>query len=138
MGRGPRGEGLNLPQPLVVYFWFRCFKSYFPGLLWRTVVAVHLQKRADGDFQERPLQALGLWVQLGHAGAQCPNAITQSVHALAPEGLIGINLNICGCPTAPAMEQQVWEYLAWVKTPGFAALLLTRETWDEFLGTLVA
>ncbi|KAJ7029323.1 hypothetical protein C8F04DRAFT_1264985 [Mycena alexandri] len=92
-------------------------------------VADGIQKWERGGFHPRPLQELGLWVNLGHAGAQCSNAIATSVHAIAPESLVRINLKICGCQPAPTMETQVWEYLGWVKVPDFNSLFLTRDTW---------
>lgn len=84
----------------------------------------------------RPLHDLGLWVHLGHAGAECPNRIAHLVHAIAEEGLFNVNVNSCGCEGAPTMERQVWEYLCWVKVPDFNSLFLTKETWDEFLESL--
>ncbi|KAJ7028997.1 hypothetical protein C8F04DRAFT_1188099 [Mycena alexandri] len=75
------------------------------------------QKWGGGAFRARPLMELGLWVNLGHAGGECAASIAASDHAMTPDRLFQTNFNVCGCPSAPTMEAQLWEYLGWVKAP---------------------
>jgi len=82
------------------------------------------ERTAANGNTRKTLGELGLRVDLGHAGLQCPSLTPGDVRVFTHAGIFQVMLNFCGCNNAPIADGQMRE-MGWL--PGGPGTYATRE-----------